>query len=37
MGTLAGALWQSKAKEMTDVLEERQRQRAREERLTRRD
>jgi prephenate dehydrogenase len=37
MGTLAGALWQSRAKEMTDVLEERQRERAREERLRRRD
>jgi prephenate dehydrogenase len=37
MGTLAGALWQSKTKEMTDTLEERQRRRAREERLRRRD
>ncbi len=37
MGTLAGQLWQSRVKEMTDVLEERQRDRAREERLRRPD
>jgi prephenate dehydrogenase len=37
MGTLAGSLWQSRVKEMTDVLEERQAARAREERLTRRE
>ncbi|HLF78349.1 MAG TPA: prephenate dehydrogenase/arogenate dehydrogenase family protein, partial [Dehalococcoidia bacterium] len=37
MGTLAGSLWQSRVKEMTDVLEERQAARAREERLRRQD
>ena len=37
MGTLAGQLWQSRVKEMTDVLEERQRDRTREERLRRLD
>jgi prephenate dehydrogenase len=37
MGTLAGSLWQTRVKEMTDVLDERQAARTREERLKRQD